>query len=179
MGYFFLNARKCTHKLQGDPCTQPSWKTRDFQMLQTNSWRSEDISQKLHNIRFHASFLWLSRYCSKITIRKGKINLIRKFFFGLSKNVENTASHIRRKAMEIVPGRSPISVAAVAILMVSRSPASEKGTFMLEIGNMAGVAVRTIRKSYQLMCSRPTDLFPESFSIRVGFPRKLEKIFLS
>ena len=108
-------------------------------MLQTNSWSSEDISQKLHNIRFHALFLWLSRYCSKITIRKGKINLIRKFFFGLSKNVENTASHIRRKAMEleIVPGRSTITVAVVAISMVSRSPASEKELFMLEIGNDA------------------------------------------
>ncbi len=131
MGYFclFLNARKCTHKLQCDPSSQPSWKTRDFQMLQTNSWSSEDISQKLHNIRFHALFMWLSRYCSKINIRKGKINFIRKFFLDCPKT-----SKTRRLISDVkqwnVPGRLPITVLAVAISMVARSPASEKELFI-------------------------------------------------
>ncbi len=95
--------------------------------------------------------------------RKNKFNT--QFFLGLSKNVENTASHIGRKAMElkIVPGRSLISVAATAIFMVSRFPALEKELSMLEIRNRAGVAVTNIRKSYQLMCSRSTDLFSEGF----------------
>lgn len=84
---------------------------------------------------------------------------------GLPINVQMAASHIGRKAVEldIVPGRSPISVAAAAIYMASH--ASEKKLTKKEIGDIAGVADVTIRQSYELMYPRAADLFPEDFKL--------------
>lgn len=63
--------------------------------------------------------------------------------------------------MDIVPGRSPISVTAAAIYMASQ--ASEKKCTPKEIGDIAGVADVTIRQSYRLMYPQATKLFPEDF----------------
>lgn len=77
--------------------------------------------------------------------------------------VQRAATHIARKAveMDIVPGRSPISVAAAAIYMASQ--ASEQKKTHKEIGDIAGVADVTIRQSYKLMISHASKLFPEDF----------------
>ena len=82
---------------------------------------------------------------------------------GLPASVQKAASHIARKAVEldIVPGRSPISVAAAAIYMASQ--ASDDKRTQKEIGDIAGVADVTIRQSYKLMYPRAADLFPDDF----------------
>ncbi|KAM9311489.1 LOW QUALITY PROTEIN: transcription initiation factor IIB-like [Gastrophryne carolinensis] len=82
---------------------------------------------------------------------------------GLTKQVKMAATYIACKAVELdlVPGRSPISVAAAAIYMASRASA-EKRT-QKEIGNIAGVADVTIRQSYRLIYPRAPDLFPADF----------------
>lgn len=63
--------------------------------------------------------------------------------------------------MDIVPGRSPISVAAAAIYIVSQ--ASEQKRNLKEIGDIAGVADVTIRQSYKLMYPHAAKLFPDDF----------------
>lgn len=77
--------------------------------------------------------------------------------------VQRAATHIARKAveMDIVPGRSPISVAAAAIYMASQG--SEHKRSQKEIGDIAGVADVTIRQSYKLMYPHASKLFPEDF----------------
>ncbi|KAI1236696.1 hypothetical protein IHE44_0014949 [Lamprotornis superbus] len=91
---------------------------------------------------------FMSRFCSNL---------------GLPKQVQMAATHIARKAVELdlVPGRSPISVAAAAIYMASQA-SSEKRT-QKEIGDIAGVADVTIRQSYRLIYPRAPDLFPADF----------------
>merc|ERR1719495_3103328 len=81
----------------------------------------------------------------------------------LAKDVQKAATHIARKAvdLDIVPGRSPISVAAAAIYMASQ--ASEDKKTQKEIGDIAGVADVTIRQSYKLMYPRAAELFPPDF----------------
>lgn len=81
--------------------------------------------------------------------------------------VQRAASHIARKAVEldIVPGRSPISVAAAAIYMASQ--ASDDKRTQKEIGDIAGVADVTIRQSYKLMYPRAANLFPEDFKFAI------------
>lgn len=91
---------------------------------------------------------FMSRFCSNL---------------GLPNMVQRAATHIARKAVEIdiVPGRSPISVAAAAIYMASQ--ASEDKRSQKEIGDIAGVADVTIRQSYKLMYTHASKLFPEDF----------------
>lgn len=91
---------------------------------------------------------FMSRFCSNL---------------GLPASVQKAATHIARKAVEadIVPGRSPISVAAAAIYMASQ--ASEDKKTQKEIGDIAGVADVTIRQSYKLMYPRAAELFPDDF----------------
>lgn len=91
---------------------------------------------------------FMSRFCANL---------------GLPTSVQRAATHIARKAVEldIVPGRSPISVAAAAIYMASQ--ASEDKKTQKEIGDIAGVADVTIRQSYKLMYPRAAELFPEDF----------------
>lgn len=91
---------------------------------------------------------FMSRFCA---------NLV------LPNSVQRAATHIARKAVEldIVPGRSPISVAAAAIYMASQ--ASDNKKTHKEIGDIAGVAEATIRQSYKLMYSHAKALFPEDF----------------
>jgi transcription initiation factor TFIIB len=80
---------------------------------------------------------------------------------GLPSSVQKAAAHIARKAVEldIVPGRSPISVAAAAIYMASQ--ASDDKRTQKEIADIAGVADVTIRQSYKLMFPKAAVLFPD------------------
>lgn len=82
---------------------------------------------------------------------------------GLPNAVQRAATHIATKAvdLDIVPGRSPISVAAAAIYMASQ--ASDDKRTQKEIGDIAGVADVTIRQSYKLMYPHAAKLFPEDF----------------
>ncbi|XP_070532540.1 transcription initiation factor IIB-like isoform X2 [Ptychodera flava] len=92
---------------------------------------------------------FMSRFCSNLA---------------LPAQVQRAATHIARKAveMDLVPGRSPISVAAAAIYLASQ--ASEEKRSQKEIGDIAGVADVTIRQSYRLIYPKATDLFPEEFN---------------
>ena len=91
---------------------------------------------------------FMSRFCSNL---------------GLPPSVQRAATHIARKAVELdlVPGRSPISVAAAAIFMASQ--ASDQKKTQKEIGDVAGAAEATIKQSYRLMLPHAADLFPEGF----------------
>ncbi len=86
---------------------------------------------------------------------------------GLPREVQKAATHIAKKAvdLDVVPGRSPISVAAAAIYMASQ--ASEDRRNQKEIADIAGVADVTIRHSYKLMLPRAADLFPDGFKFAV------------
>ncbi|XP_035683908.1 transcription initiation factor IIB-like isoform X2 [Branchiostoma floridae] len=92
---------------------------------------------------------FMSRFCSNLN---------------LPSQVQRAATHIARKAVELdlVPGRSPISVAAAAIYMASQ--ASEEKRTQKEIGDIAGVADVTIRQSYRLIYPRAHELFPADFT---------------
>ena len=81
----------------------------------------------------------------------------------LSRDVQKAATCIAKKAvdLDIVPGRSPISVAAAAIYMASQ--ASDDKRTQREIADIAGVADVTIRQSYKLMLPRAAELFPADF----------------
>ena len=81
----------------------------------------------------------------------------------LPRNVQRAAQHIANTAQEldIVSGRSPISVAAAAIYMASQ--ASEDKKSPKEIADIAGVGESTIRQSYKLMLPRAAELFPNDF----------------
>ncbi|TRY63995.1 hypothetical protein TCAL_00793 [Tigriopus californicus] len=86
---------------------------------------------------------------------------------GLPRDVQRAATHIAKTAvdLDIVPGRSPISVAAAAIYMASQAssdPRSQK-----EIADIAGVADVTIRQSYKLMLPSARQLFPEKFKFHI------------
>lgn len=91
---------------------------------------------------------FMSRFCSNLD---------------LPNSVQRAATHIARRAveMDIVPGRSPISVAAAAIYMASQ--ASEHKKNQKEIGDIAGVADVTIRQAYKLMYPHAARLFHEDF----------------
>ena len=67
--------------------------------------------------------------------------------------------------MDLVGGRSPISLAAASIYMACLA-ANERKTAR-EIGEVAGVAEATIRQSYRQMYPRAKDLFPSSFKFVV------------
>jgi len=81
----------------------------------------------------------------------------------LPKDVQKAATNIAKMAvdLDIVPGRSPISVAAAAIYMASQASCDKRS--QKEIADIAGVADVTIRQSYKLMLPRAAELFPEGF----------------
>lgn len=83
---------------------------------------------------------------------------------GLPREVQKAATHIAKRSvdLDIVPGRSPISVAAAAIYMASQA-SNDKKT-QREIADIAGVADVTIRQSYKLMLPRAAELFPDGFN---------------
>ena len=82
---------------------------------------------------------------------------------GLKHDVLKAAMTIAKRAvdLDLVSGRSPISVAAAAIYMASQ--ASENKKSKKDISEVAGVATSTILQSYQLMKPRAAELFPDNF----------------
>ncbi|XP_055343012.1 transcription initiation factor IIB-like [Paramacrobiotus metropolitanus] len=68
--------------------------------------------------------------------------------------VQRAATHIARKArdLDLVPGRSPVSVAAAAIFLACAASKSTKSS--KEIGEITGVAESTIRQTYKHLLSR-------------------------
>ncbi|XP_063966290.1 transcription initiation factor IIB-like [Lytechinus pictus] len=100
---------------------------------------------------------FMSRFCSNLS---------------LPPKVQRAATHIARKAddLDLVAGRSPISVTAAAIYMASQ--ASEEKRSQKEIGEIAGVADVTIRQSYKLIYPKAHDLFPQDFQ----FATKIEDL---
>ena len=82
----------------------------------------------------------------------------------LARPIQKAATCIAQKAvdMDIVPGRSPISVTAAAIYMATQ--ASRDKRTQKEIADIAGVADVTIRQSYKLMLTRAKELFPADFT---------------
>lgn len=91
---------------------------------------------------------FMSRFCSNL---------------GLNSTIQRAATYIAKKAVELdlVPGRSPVSVAAAAIYLASQ--ASEDKKSQKDIGDIAGVAEVTIRQSYRSMIGRAAELFPANF----------------
>jgi len=81
----------------------------------------------------------------------------------LSRQIQKAATTIASRAvdMDIVPGRSPISVAAAAMYLASQASRDKRG--QKEIADIAGVADVTIRQSYKLLLTKAKDLFPEDF----------------
>jgi len=93
---------------------------------------------------------FMSRFCSNLT---------------LPSVVQRAATHIARKAVELdlVPGRSPVSVAAAAIYLASQASEDKNKKSQKDIGDIAGVADVTIRQSYRNLVARAKDLFPPDF----------------
>ena len=81
----------------------------------------------------------------------------------LQRDVQRAAANIAKKAidLDLLPARSPISVAAASIYMASQ--ASENKKSLKEIANIAGVGNGTIRQSYNQMLPRAAELFPDGF----------------
>ncbi|XP_044007216.1 transcription initiation factor IIB-like [Aphidius gifuensis] len=92
---------------------------------------------------------FMSRFCSSL---------------GLKNMIQRAATHIAKKAcdIDIVSGRSPISIAAAATYMASQ--ASKDKRTQKEISDIAGVADTTIRQSYKLMLPHAVELFPKDFT---------------
>ena len=82
---------------------------------------------------------------------------------GLSRDIQRAATTIAKRAVDkdLVPGRSPISVAAAAIYMASQASSDKKS--QKEISDIAGVAEVTIKQSYKLMIPKAAELFNENF----------------
>ena len=82
---------------------------------------------------------------------------------GLNHDVQKAATTIAKRAvdLDLVLGRSPISIAAAAIYLASQ--ASENKKSKKDISEVAGVATSTILQSYQLMKPRAAELFPDNF----------------
>jgi transcription initiation factor TFIIB len=90
---------------------------------------------------------------------------------GLSKNAQKAATYVAKQAvdLDIVPGRSPISVAATAIYMASH--ASNDKRSQGDIAETAGVAAVTIKQVYKLMLPRAAELFPVDFEFSIPIDR--------
>lgn len=82
---------------------------------------------------------------------------------GLPIQIQAAATRIAKKAvdLDLVAGRSPISIAAAAIYMASQASADKRTA--REIGEIAGAAEVTVRQTYRLLFPRAADLFPEDF----------------
>ncbi|ODM87669.1 Transcription initiation factor IIB [Orchesella cincta] len=109
--------------------------------------RQEGVAQTFKEVYYYNGDL-MSRFCSHL---------------GLSNTVRNAATAVAKTAEDlgIVTGRSPLSVAAAAIYIVSQ--ASQFKRSQKEIGDVAGVGEETVRQVYRLMYSRAEELFPTDF----------------
>ncbi|CAJ0939744.1 unnamed protein product, partial [Mesorhabditis belari] len=82
---------------------------------------------------------------------------------GLPMPIQVCATRIAKMAveMDLVAGRSPISIAAAAIYMAAQA-SSEKRTAK-EIGDIAGAAEVTVKQTYKLLLPKASELFPPDF----------------
>lgn len=82
---------------------------------------------------------------------------------GLPNIVQTAATRIAKKAVELdlVAGRSPISIAAAAIYMASQASTDKRSA--KEIGEIAGAAEVTVRQTYKLLLPKAPELFPADF----------------
>jgi len=82
---------------------------------------------------------------------------------GLPISIQAAATRIAKTAvdLDLVAGRSPISIAAAAIYMASQASKDKRSA--KEIGEIAGAAEVTVRQTYKLLFPRAADLFPEDF----------------
>ncbi|CAB3398218.1 unnamed protein product [Caenorhabditis bovis] len=81
----------------------------------------------------------------------------------LPNSVQGAATRIAKRAveMDLVAGRTPISIAAAAIYMASQASNDKKTA--KEIGDVAGAAEITVKQTYKLLYPRAAELFPEDF----------------
>ncbi|KAI6221832.1 General transcription factor TFIIB [Aphelenchoides fujianensis] len=91
---------------------------------------------------------FMSRFCGNLS---------------LPVSVQAAATRIAKTAvdLDLVAGRSPISIAAAAIYMASQ--ASKEKRTAREIGEIAGAAEVTVRQTYKLLFPRAAELFPPDF----------------
>lgn len=82
--------------------------------------------------------------------------------------VQTAATRIAKTAvdLDLVAGRSPISIAAAAIYMASQ--ASKEKRSAADIGSIAGAAEVTVRQTYKLMLPRAAELFPADFKFAIS-----------
>ncbi|KAK0410612.1 hypothetical protein QR680_005234 [Steinernema hermaphroditum] len=87
---------------------------------------------------------------------------------GLPHDIQLAATKIAKKAVELdlVAGRSPISIAAAAIYMATLAASADNKKSAKEIGEIAGAAEVTVKQTYKLLYPRAKDLFPEDFNFR-------------
>ncbi|CAL2044165.1 unnamed protein product [Caenorhabditis brenneri] len=111
--------------------------------------------------------------CFKIIIRNLETNLeqitsadFMSRFCGnlyLPNSIQAAATRIAKRAvdMDLVAGRTPISIAAAAIYMASQASSEKRSA--KEIGDVAGAAEITVRQTYKLLYPKAAELFPEDF----------------
>uniref|UniRef100_A0A915DX60 Transcription initiation factor IIB n=1 Tax=Ditylenchus dipsaci TaxID=166011 RepID=A0A915DX60_9BILA len=85
----------------------------------------------------------------------------------LPSSIQAAAICIAKKAVELdmVAGRSPISVAAAAIYMASQASVHKRTA--KEIGEMSGAAEITVHTTYKLLLPKPTCFFLPILSLRL------------
>ena len=113
---------------------------------------------------------FMQRFCSKLCkYRTRRTSFYVSFLLSpicvcavLPHEVQKAATHIAQKAFEadLVPDRSPISVAAAAIFMASQVSATAMS--LKAVAAIAGVAELTIKQSYKLMHPHAWELFPRT-----------------
>ena len=81
----------------------------------------------------------------------------------LDMEIQNAATHIAKKSvdLDIVSGRTPISVAAASIYMASQ--ASDDRKTQREIADIATISDKTLGHTYKLMLPMASELFPTDF----------------
>ncbi|CCD74279.1 Transcription initiation factor IIB [Caenorhabditis elegans] len=111
--------------------------------------------------------------CFKIIVRSLETNLeqitsadfMSRFCGNLSlpNSIQAAATRIAKCAvdMDLVAGRTPISIAAAAIYMASQASAEKRSA--KEIGDVAGAAEITVRQTYKLLYPKALELFPKDF----------------
>lgn len=114
------------------------------------------------HIWFHASILRQIEYFSGLKF----ILRVQEYIFSteLPSNVQHTATSIASKTfdMDIVLGRSPISVVATAIYMASQASGHKRT--QTDVGVVAGVVDVTIRRLSNLMYPHADKLFPRELA---------------
>ncbi|KAK0422367.1 hypothetical protein QR680_007527 [Steinernema hermaphroditum] len=87
---------------------------------------------------------------------------------GLPHIIQGAATRIAKKAVELdlVAGRSPISIAAAAIYMTTLAASTGDKKSAKEIGEIAGAAEVTVKQTYKLLYPRARELFPADFNFK-------------